>query len=268
MRGVGFRVTPRASPPLTHCPPADDNFGQRRRRERVLEAQPGISCLSCGYANRPDRRFCTECGHRLGRACAACAAATEAEEKFCGNCGAPLGEQPAAAPAPAAYTPKHLIEKVLTSRSALEGERKQVTVLFADVKGSMDLAEQVDAEEWHHIMERFFKILSDGVHRFEGTVNQYTGDGIMALFGAPIAHEDHAQRACYTVLSLQQDLRRYANELRLEKGINFSVRMASTPAKSSSARSATIFAWTTRPSVTRRASQHGWSRSRRRTARI
>src|SRR5262249_16722033 len=112
-----------------------------------------------------------------------------------------------------------------TSRSALEGERKQVTVLFADVKGSMELAESIDAEEWHRIMERFFKILSDGVHRFEGTVNQYTGDGIMALFGAPIADEDHAQRACYTALSLQEDLRRYANELRLEKGINFSVRM-------------------------------------------
>jgi len=81
-----------------------------------------------------------------------------------------------------APNPKHLAEKILTSRNALEGERKQVTVLFADVKGSMDLAEQVDPEEWHKIMDRFFAILSDGVHRFEGTVNQYTGDGIMALF--------------------------------------------------------------------------------------
>jgi class 3 adenylate cyclase len=100
-----------------------------------------------------------------------------------------------------------------------------VTVLFADVKGSMDLAEQVDPEEWHRIMDRFFAILSEGVHRFEGTINQFTGDGIMALFGAPIAHEDHAQRAGYTALALQEDLRRYANELRLEKGISFSVRM-------------------------------------------
>jgi predicted nucleic acid-binding Zn ribbon protein len=102
-----------------------------------VEAQPRISCPSCGHANRPDRRFCTECGRRLGRACAACGTPIEAEEKFCGNCGAPLGEQAAAARAPAAYTPKHLAEKVLTSRPALEGERKQVTVLFADLKGSM-----------------------------------------------------------------------------------------------------------------------------------
>ncbi|MGH7821405.1 MAG: adenylate/guanylate cyclase domain-containing protein, partial [Candidatus Binatia bacterium] len=100
-----------------------------------------------------------------------------------------------------------------------------MTVLFADLKGSMSLSESLDPEDWHRIMERFFKILSDGVHRFEGTVNQYTGDGIMALFGAPIAHEDHAQRACYAALALQEDLRRYANELRLEKGLTFSVRM-------------------------------------------
>jgi class 3 adenylate cyclase len=121
--------------------------------------------------------------------------------------------------------PKHLAEKILTSRSALEGERKQVTVLFADVKGSMDLAEQVDPEEWHKIMDRFFAILSDGVHRFEGTVNQYTGDGMMALFGAPIAHEDHAQRACYAALHLKEELRRYSDELRLTRGLNFSVRI-------------------------------------------
>jgi class 3 adenylate cyclase/tetratricopeptide (TPR) repeat protein len=118
-----------------------------------------------------------------------------------------------------------LADKILQSKSALEGERKQVTVLFADVKGSMELAEQVDAEEWHKILDRFFQILTDGVHRFEGTVNQYTGDGIMALFGAPIAHEDHAQRACYAALALTEELRRYANELRLQKGLNFSVRM-------------------------------------------
>jgi class 3 adenylate cyclase/tetratricopeptide (TPR) repeat protein len=98
-------------------------------------------------------------------------------------------------------------------------------VLFADVKGSLELAEQVDPEEWHRILDRFFQILADGVHRFEGTVNQYTGDGIMALFGAPIAHEDHAQRACYAALHLGDEIRRYADELRLEHGLNFSVRM-------------------------------------------
>ena len=118
-----------------------------------------------------------------------------------------------------------LADKILRSRSALEGERKQVTVLFADVKGSMELAERVDPEAWHAILDRFFQILADGVHRFEGTVNQYTGDGIMALFGAPIAHEDHAQRACYAALHLRDELRRYAVELRRERSLDFSVRM-------------------------------------------
>jgi class 3 adenylate cyclase len=100
-----------------------------------------------------------------------------------------------------------------------------VTVLFADVKGSLELAEQVDPEEWHAILNRFFQILADGVHRFEGTVNQYTGDGIMALFGAPIAHEDHAQRACYAALHLRDELRGYADELRVERSLSFSTRI-------------------------------------------
>ena len=115
---------------------------------------------------------------------------------------------------PASYTPKHLAEKILQSRSALEGERKEVTVLFADVTGSMELAGQLDAEDWHGILDRFFAILTEGVHRFEGTINQYTGDGVMALFGAPIAHEDHAQRACYAALILRDELRQFADELR------------------------------------------------------
>ncbi|HME70461.1 MAG TPA: adenylate/guanylate cyclase domain-containing protein [Myxococcota bacterium] len=109
---------------------------------------------------------------------------------------------------------QHLAEKILNSRSALEGEHKQVTVLFADVKGSMELAEEVGLEEWHRMMDRFFAILSEGVHRFEGAINQYTGDGMMALFGAPIAHEDHAQRACYAALYRRDALRRYADDLR------------------------------------------------------
>jgi len=123
------------------------------------------------------------------------------------------------------YTPKHLADRILQSRSALEGERKQVTVLFADVKGSMELAEQLDPEEWHSILERFFEILTEGVHRFEGTVNQYTGDGIMALFGAPIAHEDHAQRACYAALHLRGELARYATEVMRKHGVGFSTRI-------------------------------------------
>jgi class 3 adenylate cyclase/tetratricopeptide (TPR) repeat protein len=161
-----------------------------------------LRCPSCNGSVPPGSRFCNSCGHLVD------AAATAAPERE-----------------PRDYTPKHLAEKILQSKSALEGERKQVTVLFADVKGSLELAEQVDPEEWHRILERFFQILAEGVHRFEGTVNQYTGDGIMALFGAPIAHEDHAQRACWTALHLREELRRYADGLRVERGLNFSTRM-------------------------------------------
>ena len=106
-----------------------------------------------------------------------------------------------------------------------DGERKQVTVLFADVSGSMDLAEQQDPEEWRKIMQRFFSILADAVTRFEGTVDKFTGDGIMAVFGAPIAHEDHARRACYAALRMLDDVAGYAAELRRGQGLNFSTRI-------------------------------------------
>jgi class 3 adenylate cyclase/tetratricopeptide (TPR) repeat protein len=121
--------------------------------------------------------------------------------------------------------PDHLAERIRAGRAAVEGERKHVTVLFADVMGSMDLAESQDPETWRRIMDRFFTILCDGVHKFEGTVDKFTGDGIMALFGAPIAHEDHAQRACYAALHLQEELSRYAADLRREQGLSFSVRI-------------------------------------------
>jgi adenylate cyclase len=107
----------------------------------------------------------------------------------------------------------------------LGGERKQVTVLFADVQGSMDLAEQQDPEQWHAIMQRFFSTLADAVHRFEGTVDKFTGDGIMAVFGAPVAHEDHARRACYAALKMLDDVGEYAAGLRREQGLNFSTRI-------------------------------------------
>jgi class 3 adenylate cyclase len=187
-----------------------------------------VKCPDCGNENREDAKFCRGCGTSFQSACPKCGANLSSHDRFCDSCGYHLGlETPATVepPDPRSYTPKHLAEKILTSRSALEGERKQVTVLFADVKGSMELAEQVDPEEWHKIMDRFFAILSEGVHRFEGTINQFTGDGIMALFGAPIAHEDHAQRACYAALHLKDELRGYSDELRLARGLNFSVRI-------------------------------------------
>jgi class 3 adenylate cyclase/tetratricopeptide (TPR) repeat protein len=141
------------------------------------------------------------------------------------QCGARLSGAAPAAPPRAGYTPKHLADKVLKARAALQGERKRVTVLFADIKGSTRLAEQAGAEAWHGILDRFFAILSGCVHRYEGTVNQYTGDGIMALFGAPIAHEDHAQRACHAALAMQAEVRRFADELRLKQGLNLTMRV-------------------------------------------
>ena len=141
------------------------------------------------------------------------------------ECGAKAGALPATLRTPVRETPKHLADKIRQSKAAVEGERKQVTVLFADVKGSMELAEQLDAEAFSRIMSRFFGILTEGVERFEGFVDKFTGDGIMALFGAPIAHEDHAQRACYAALYLRDRVRRYADELRVSSSVNFSVRI-------------------------------------------
>ena len=191
-----------------------------------------MNCRACGHANPERTKFCVECGTPVGARCGSCGSDVPAAVKFCGECGAKVaGAAPASARAalpdrsPRNYTPKHLADKILQSKSALEGERKQVTVLFADVKGSMELAEQAGAEKWHAILDRFLQLLADGVHRFEGTVNQYTGDGIMALFGAPISHEDHAQRACYAALHLRDALRAYADELRRTQGLSLSTRI-------------------------------------------
>src|SRR5499427_1567331 len=120
--------------------------------------------------------------------------------------------------APLAYTPSYLAEKILASRAALEGERKQVTVLFADLKGSTELIEGLDPEEARQLLDPALHIMMDAVHRYEGTVNQVLGDGIMALFGAPVAHEDHAVRACYAALAMQAAMRRYAEEVRRSHG--------------------------------------------------
>jgi class 3 adenylate cyclase/tetratricopeptide (TPR) repeat protein len=187
-----------------------------------------MECPNCQFENPETARFCGECGHELVSEieCPRCGASNAADNRFCNQCGSLLrDENPGPWSQQVPYTPKHLAEKILTVRSALEGERKQVTVLFVDVKGSMDLAARVDPEEWHGVLDRFFQILADGVHRFEGTINQFTGDGIMALFGAPVAHEDHAQRGCYAALYLRDRLRGYANELRLGQGLEFAVRL-------------------------------------------
>src|SRR5436309_13151231 len=191
-----------------------------------------MNCASCGHDNPDSARFCLECGTPFAWRCAGCGAELPGGAKFCLECGAAVvtaaSERAAVAPtrhSPRAPTSRHLADKIRQSKSALEGERKQVTVLFADVKGSMELAEQLDPEEWSAIMQRFFGILSEGVERFEGFVDKFTGDGIMALFGAPIAHEDHAQRACYAALHLRDELRRFAQELRRERGLDVATRI-------------------------------------------
>ncbi|MGH8562014.1 MAG: adenylate/guanylate cyclase domain-containing protein, partial [Nevskiales bacterium] len=123
------------------------------------------------------------------------------------------------------YTPKHLTEKVFSSRAALEGERKRVTILFLDVQNSIGASSGVDAEDWHGILDGVFEIVTRTVHAFEGTINQYTGDGVMALFGAPVAHEDHARRACHAALRLRDELLQYASQVKQQHGINPGFRM-------------------------------------------
>src|SRR5215510_344248 len=126
---------------------------------------------------------------------------------------------------PLAYTPQYLAEKVLHARSALEGERKQVTVLFADLKGSMELLADRDPEASRYILDPVLERMMEAVHRYEGTVNQVMGDGIMALFGAPIAHEDHAVRAFYAALRMQEAVKRYAEGVRREDGVTIRIRV-------------------------------------------
>src|SRR5439155_27345389 len=126
---------------------------------------------------------------------------------------------------PAGYTPKHLAEKILTSKGAIEGERKTVTVMFSDVSGFTAMSERLDPEEVHAIMDRAFGVILEAVHGHEGTINQFLGDGVMALFGAPIAHEDHAQRALSAALAIQAGLRPLAEEIRRTRGIEFRMRM-------------------------------------------
>ena len=148
--------------------------------------------------------------------------------EFCGGCGTPLLAAPTVAPpkvgSPQSYTPKHLAEKILTSKAALEGERKHVTVLFADMKGSMELVADRDPEEARKILDPVLEHMMEAVHRYEGTVNQVMGDGIMALFGAPLAHEDHAVRACYAALRMQESVKRYAAEVQRTVGVPISIR--------------------------------------------
>jgi class 3 adenylate cyclase/pimeloyl-ACP methyl ester carboxylesterase len=163
-----------------------------------------LDCPRCGTVNASGHRFCVKCGQALS------GAAAPADPRFM---------------SPHAYTPKHLAEKILVSRGSLEGERKQVTVLFVDVSGFTALSEKLDPEDLHQLMDQAFEAMLSEVHRYEGTVNQFLGDGLMALFGAPIAHEDHPVRAVHAALGIQRALAAYRERLRAERSIEFQVRM-------------------------------------------
>ncbi len=216
-------------------------------------SEPTVSCPACQAENPATNKFCGACGARLIAACPACGHPNPAAQKFCGECGTRIGapaqpgepaSPPAAAPAlqheaappsapapalrdaaPVTYTPKHLAEKILTSRSAIEGERKSVTVMFADVSGFTAMSERLDPEEVHAIMDRAFGVILDAVHRYEGTINQFLGDGVMALFGAPIAHEDHPHRALSAALAIQDALVPLQEDVRRAHGLEFRIRM-------------------------------------------
>src|SRR5262245_31008179 len=189
-----------------------------------------MKCPRCQYENETGTKFCEECAAPLARVCAKCGRPLSATAKFCPECAHPTG-LPGASPSaqrfdsPESYTPKHLAEKILTSRSALEGERKQVTVLFADLKGSMEFLADRDPEEARKLLDPVLERMMEAVHRYEGTVNQVMGDGIMALFGAPVAHEDHAVRACYAAIDMQAAIRRYAEEVRRSFGTRTEIRI-------------------------------------------
>src|SRR5262245_32793700 len=193
-----------------------------------------MHCPSCGFENPAGMNFCGRCGTKLSPRCPHCDFENPPGFAFCGKCGASLAEpaSPAHSPAPTgamprlqASTPAHLAEKILHSRAALEGERKQVTVLFADLKGSMELLADRDPEEARAILDPVLERMMQAVHRYEGTVNQVMGDGIMALFGAPIAHEDHAVRACYAALHMQESVTRYGDEMQRTHGVPVQIRV-------------------------------------------
>jgi class 3 adenylate cyclase/tetratricopeptide (TPR) repeat protein len=188
-----------------------------------------MKCPQCQSDNREGVNFCETCGASVTVICANCNSKIPIDKNFCGECGHRLRKeantQAIDFDKPHSYTPKFMAEKILTTRSSLEGERKLVTVFFSDVAGFTDLSEQLDPEAVHQIMDGCFKILMEEIHKYEGTINQFTGDGVMALFGAPLAHEDHAQRACLAAVGVQKSLRRYAEKVNKAFQLDFKMRI-------------------------------------------
>jgi class 3 adenylate cyclase/tetratricopeptide (TPR) repeat protein len=181
-------------------------------------------CAACQQESPAGAKFCGDCGARLVPACAGCGTAYRPGQRFCWDCGTQLVAPPSAA-TPGSHIPRHLAERILTSKAALEGERKQVTVLFADLKGSTELLADRDPEEARKLLDPVLDRMMEAVHYYEGTVNQVMGDGIMALFGAPLAHEDHATRGCYAALRMQESVKRYSEEVFRAIGVPIHIRV-------------------------------------------
>src|SRR4029077_4447549 len=186
-----------------------------------------MRCLNCSAENPEGAKFCIQCASPFKRRCEHCGFENPPAARFCAECAAPLTggvEQPSSASAtPAASAIRVTLDSPEPDSSV--GERKTVTALFADIKGSMDLIEDVDPEEARAIVDPAIKLMIDATHRYDGYIVQSTGDGIFALFGAPVAREDHPQRALYAALRMQEDVKRFAEKLRAEKGVNLQVRV-------------------------------------------
>ena len=184
-------------------------------------------CSGCGFENPAWVRFCIACGVPLPSRCPGCGTENMPGARFCGRCGLPLEGHSSSLPfqsfsgqqSPLSYTPRYLAEKILTTKRALEGERKQVTVLFAKLCGAMESMADRDPEEGQRLLDPLLQRILEAVHRYEGTVNHILGDGIMALFGVPLAHEDHAARACYAALAVQKAIHQYLDDLRRRNGV-------------------------------------------------
>jgi class 3 adenylate cyclase/tetratricopeptide (TPR) repeat protein len=188
-----------------------------------------MKCPKCQTDNKEEAKFCIECGHPFELKCPQCGHPLTPVAKFCEMCGHRLSKLKEVPPIdyskPQSYTPKFLADKILSNRRLIEGERKLVTVLFADVANYTAMSEKLDPEEVRQIVDGCFRILMDEIHKWEGTITQFTGDGLMAIFGAPIAHEDHAQRACYAALSIQKAMVGYGEKVRKERGLDFKMRI-------------------------------------------
>ncbi len=200
-----------------------------------------MRCVKCGFDNLPGRSFCEQCGQGLAKICPQCGQESSPAAQFCGFCGATLSASPLnptvstapsiAAPAPVLYTPAHLADRILAEQAAMEsrgqsaGERKTITALFADMAGSTALIQDLDPEEARSLIDPVVALMMEAVHHYEGYVAKSLGDGIMALFGAPIAHEDHALRALFAALRMQQAMRSHSDRVRLEQGIPLQIRV-------------------------------------------